>query len=383
MHARNRKSLIPALAIALAIAAGCQPSPEQPVRPDDTSTASPSPTFPATALPSSVTSDTLVSSPDTPDTPLPSPSADSNLDAADQGDVEGLLDGSDVSQYLPDDLIHDGGVILFRTLSLGTATSSGATANGSTNSGPTTTTTADPAATDAPTATGAAAPPQKWVRENVQHGGRQDRLRISDDPSTHDKLVDATLRTVMRGTFAYENARGKIVRNRFTEVFSRELRLRHKKNDKWRLDAVAPIVISSQPAPARLTIDAARFYQGTSSAPFYTVNGTTDWQTPGKEPALSPGELVRLEVEAQNSQGDVFAFADLVGPNDRTRQQLYDDGTHGDRSANDGVFTGTFTVPATTGLRHFAIDVLDPADFTPTGPYRALAWGLSFQVQSP
>lgn len=363
MRANRLRLLAPGLAIALAIAAGCQPAPP-PEAPGPHATASPAVTPLPSATPSTQTSEIVaVASPTAPaDTPLPAASADSNLDSTDQSAVEDVLNSDEVAQYLPDDLIHDGGVILFRTLSMPDAAANG----GASGSG---------AAGTAPLS-----PPAIWARQNIEHGGRQDKLRLAKDPATGERLVNATLRYVMRGELAYRPSQGRAVRKRFAEVFERDLRLRLK-NNRWRLDSFSPIQITSLPLDNGPAIDSVKLYPAGGTLPLESLTGTDHWLAPGDEPAIAPGSSVRVEVQAHNRDGgSVFVFADLVGASDRNREQLYDDGTHGDLTANDGTYTAVFAVPETEGLRHFAIDVIDPVSFAPGGLYGSLAWGLSVRV---
>ncbi|MDB5099946.1 MAG: hypothetical protein JWM80_4367 [Cyanobacteria bacterium RYN_339] len=284
----------------------------------------------------------------------PSASVDSDLAQDDEAAVESLLDSDELKGYLPNDLIHDGGVILYQTLGLGAA------------------------ARQKLGCAGPADPPEIWKRQGEGGDGRQLHVRkVAGQPG----VAIAEIKYPDHGTFVYKDG-GTAVRKKFVETFRRQIQL-ERTGKQWRPTALSPITVESQGGKSGLDLQAVNVFRpGTASAALSFAADDRMVSLKDPLPAFQAGSSVRVEVEVTDKQAcDLFVFAYLVGGNDRTRQRLFDDGTNGDRTAGDGLYTGTFVIPATPGARHLAVDVLEPTVFTPGGVYRSNVVGMTFQVE--
>lgn len=101
-------------------------------------------------------------------------------------------------------------------------------------------------------------------------------------------------------------------------------------------------------------------------------------------PVLKQGDTVTVEAKATNgdtSYAPAF-YPYLHTPNDGNKQMMVDDGTNGDRIANDGVYTATFKA-AKAGVQFFSVDVVGAISFDTAFPdkYDAVSWGLNYQVK--
>ncbi|MFN3431832.1 MAG: choice-of-anchor X domain-containing protein, partial [Candidatus Sericytochromatia bacterium] len=295
------------------------------------------------------------------------PALDSDLDAEDNAAIENALNSDDLAAYMPADLIHDGGVILFRTL-----------ANRE-----------EPKPKQAQTEPVAdtAEAPNEWRRVEGRKGGRQVNMRreAPAEPSinTEGRRAKVQVRYNVAGRFIVK-ANGREVTKQFNQLFTRTFRFKLQ-NDRWQLAELTPLQHESQGGRSGVDISRVAVYQGDAAQPLHELNGDMDRPiAPDRIPTIAPGASVRLEVTASQKNGAApYVYAYVVGQTDRARLALRDDGTLGDRTAGDGIFTGTITVPSTPGLRHLGIDVLNPAAFQPAGLVRSNGLGLSFRVQAP
>jgi hypothetical protein len=294
------------------------------------------------------------------------PAIDSDLDAEDNAAIENALNSDDLAAYMPADLIHDGGVILFRTL-----------ANKDDSGG-------KRSQTDNAAATAEA--PNDWRRVESRKGGRQLNVRreAPAQPSINSHgRAKVQVRYNVAGRFIVK-ANGREVTKQFNQLFTRTFRF-ELKDAKWQLAELTPLQHESQGGRSGVDISRVAVYQGDASQPLHELTGDMNQSiAPETIPTLAPGANVRLEVTASQKNGNApFVYAYVVGQTDRARVALRDDGMQGDRTAGDGIYSGAVTVPSTPGLRHLGIDVLNPAAFQPAGLVRSNGLGLSFRVQAP
>lgn len=348
MALRNRFPATPfALAAALLTALGCQ--------------APQSPTAPATAAPAGVAAVTAPSA--TPVSPTPEPLAtaavDTDLSADDETSVEAAIDGIDLQDYLPSTLIHDGGVILYNLLGLAAATGSprpGALASA--------------IATRRDACNGLTSAPDSWSRDTDQVGKRQLRVRrVAGTPG--EVSVQVTWQN--SGTLVYKTPADGKVKKPFVEQDQRTLVLA-RDGGRWHVDSLTPISIVSKGGHAGLDISQVRVYRGDDATPVLSF----DEQDPlislsDKVPTFAKGDQLRVEVEVTDKQAcSLFVFAHLVGKTNHDREPL--------QANASGVYTGTFTMGA-GGVQNIAIDVLEPAVFTPAGAYHANGLGMNLKVK--
>ena len=130
-----------------------------------------------------------------------------------------------------------------------------------------------------------------------------------------------------------------------------------------------------------------------------SVGGEPVWETdapdnlfevPGELPTFSTGEEVLVEVQVENSTTSglnpaQFVFLHRPGPGlfgKRKRDLMFDDGTNGDVTAGDGIYSRTYTIGPCKGRHFAAVDVIDSATFAQLeAPYNSTAWGMPYIVQ--
>jgi hypothetical protein len=310
--------------------------------------------------------------PPAPPLTLASPSIDSDLDAEDNAAIENLLDSDDMEAYMPSDLIHDGGVILFRTMA--TRKETAARVLPGTN-----------VAVTAEADVALAEPPQDWRRTEGRRGARQLVLRKEGGNGEQPGLLSKRARVVVKYGVAGQllfNTNGRRVAKPFSQQFSRTFKFKLA-DARWQLDELTPLQHESQGGRSGIDLDHVALYAAGEDKPRSEVVKEERFISPDEVPTFAPGESVRLEVKAtQKKDAPVFVYAYMVGGTDRSRVLLKDDGTLGDEKAGDGIHTATFAVPTTPGLRHFGVDVINAAAFQPAGLVRSNGLGISFRVQS-
>lgn len=345
--ARRTRAAI-AATLALAAIAACQPClPTTSPSPAPSAAGSTTPTTAAaSATPGPTASEFAAAS------PLPAATVDSDMDPAAQTAIENLLASPELSEYLAAGLIHDGGVILYRTLAERTV------------------------AQVPPPPQPPIAPPPDWRRAEVERGGRQLVVRNIPDAPAGEQRARITVRYPQRGVLTFGNPQ---VRKPFVEIFERHFVFRAV-DGAWQLAEASPIKFETQGGNSPVEITGVAVFRGDAAEPVRLAIAPDQGVPAASLPVFAPGEQVRLEVSATSRvETGVFVFAHLAG----RRGRLWDNGTTGDRRADDGVYSSTFVVPSEPGVHHVGLDALDRRTFTPNGVYRAEGRGLSFRVQKP
>lgn len=160
----------------------------------------------------------------------------------------------------------------------------------------------------------------------------------------------------------------------------------------WRLVALSPVHFHMTD-PSRQTVEIR-------SVSVITPSGTTTISDPSAPLALrgtgatvpitKPGETVRVEAAITNTdhayRPSEFVYIHVPintrpfpGPFDRVRIRMHDDGTEGDRAANDGIYTVQWTVQD-VGRHHVAVDVLNARTLQneTQDDYNATTWGVPY-----
>lgn len=160
----------------------------------------------------------------------------------------------------------------------------------------------------------------------------------------------------------------------------------------WRLVALSPVRFTMTD-PARQTVEIQAV---TVTAP----SGTTTISDPtsllslrGGNPSLPvvrPGETVKVEATVTNTDHSYrpseFVYLHVPinarpfpGPFDRVRLRMRDDGSGGDATAGDGIYTAQWAVQD-VGRHHLAVDVMSARTLqTETGDdYNSTTWGAPY-----
>jgi hypothetical protein len=160
----------------------------------------------------------------------------------------------------------------------------------------------------------------------------------------------------------------------------------------WRLVAVSPSEFTMID-PSRQTVSVSKV-ELTGATTHVTITDPTALLSlrSGTDPLplFREGEVVKVEATVTNTdQGYVpptFVFlhvpiGDRAFPTPRERQRIlmWDDGTHGDAVAGDGVYTAMWTVQD-LGHHHLAVDVLNSRclENETNDDYNSTTWGVPY-----
>lgn len=230
---------------------------------------------------------------------------------------------------------------------------------------------------------GVSCEPALWARGNVSRLNRDVQISISDGTAS------ATVTDLVSGTLFIGTDDGVFL-NPLEKPF-RHIRSRRgtftKGPSGWRLTQISPVEASLED-PAQQTVQIQRV-----SA---SVGGSVIWETtspsqlfdvPGGIPTFAPDTEVLVEATVSNSNNSgcdpaSYLFLHRPDPSGRVRERMFDDGTHGDVTENDGIYSRTYTISNRIG-RHFAVvDLIDAATFKEgETPYNATAWGMPYRVE--
>jgi hypothetical protein len=342
--------------------------------------------------------------------PLAAASLDSDLDTADNEAIQALLDSAELQALLPSDLIHDGGVILYRVLGEA-ATSVGVRAQ---QSEPqiAIATPRPPVLDQEPlTRAGGNAPapgvsralptseagvltePDAFNRKREARSGAQIRIRRVACPP--DELMcragdraEVVVRYISRGVITLgPQAGANTQKRRYQEVFQRVLVVaRAADRKRWQLVSVGAIELQSDAEALPWQLRAVRLYEGDAQVPLLAQEAPFLPLRADALPVSRAGQPLRIEAQLMpkvNLPKRLVVFAHLVGMGDRAKVALRDDGRMPDRIANDGIFTTRFVMPPGSGIRTLGLELVDGAILQePSGPMRgSRTVGISLRVQ--
>lgn len=311
------------------------------------------PSVPAAAEPSYA--------PPEPGAELPPAFTYSDVEPAEQAAVEqAIATDPDLSAYLPADLIHDGGVVLFRLLQAPLPAPK------------------PPANVGGPIAPNTTlGPPPPWTRTITAKSGTQLILRKGCldgvDCAVGMRPVRATVQVLQRGELRV-NDQSKP----YGELVRRQIVLRPR-DGTLVLAEVSPLTVETQGGRSGLDLKQVTVFEAGGGRVF----GLTDFMKPTRieeEPRLAAGQRLRVEVEVETRRpGTTFVFASRAG-NPADRVLLRDDGKGADKLAGDFRFSGEFFAASTAGLQHLAIEVIDPVSYLDRKAYRAFSVAIAYRV---
>lgn len=122
-------------------------------------------------------------------------------------------------------------------------------------------------------------------------------------------------------------------------------------------------------------------WEATSSSTLYAV--------PNELPTFKSNDVVLVETQVSNSTTSTlcspptYVFLHRPGPClfGRCRDVMFDDGTNGDKVANDGIFSRTYTIGQHIGYHFASVDVIDAETYmNDTTDYNSTAWGMPYRV---
>ncbi|MEB3329876.1 MAG: hypothetical protein VKQ33_11650 [Candidatus Sericytochromatia bacterium] len=364
------RTLLLAAGVAAGLA-GCWPPPGAGPTPPALSssprpTPAPSPVEPAASLPppSPLAPPTAgpVDDPGTFDLsqPLPAAGLDSTLEASEDTLVSAALASDELAGFLLTELVHDGGVVLFRTLA-GPVASAGRQPEpeGSRKA---------PARRKAPV-----------QRRLERKGERQLTLRQACEGDAACRSgqrrvkAEVVVRQVVRAQVT--DAAGSNTTQRYAEVFRRDLVLRPVAG-KMALDAVGPASLRS--AADGRGLDVREVTASLADGTPLLAWRTGDRPTPVAQlPQLPPGAALRVRVRLEGTRpGGRVVLASFPGQAWDDRVVLVASGL----DPTEGDFSGTITVPSRPGASHLLVEAVDARGLEVAGSYRSVGLGFSARI---
>lgn len=159
----------------------------------------------------------------------------------------------------------------------------------------------------------------------------------------------------------------------------------------WRLSKITPVDISltnSEDQTVHIVLLRASVNRdGNWEKVWETDSSSNYFVVPDGLPGFTQGDEVLVEAEITNTNEAGYEPASYVflhrpgGILGRTRDLMFDDGTHGDLVAGDGIYSRTYTILHDPGHYTAAVDVIDAATFLDeSAPYNSSAWGMPYIV---
>lgn len=228
--------------------------------------------------------------------------------------------------------------------------------------------------------------PLAWRRLRQDHVSRDIQISIKDQNAS------VTVTDEVAGVLLVDNTPDEEI-NPFEKSFDHLFR-RHAAFQRtpfgWNLTAISPVeaVVAE---PADQTVQIQRVGAKASGATIWEIDSPSEsFSVPNGIPQLASGEMVLVEARVVNAEPGVCVPDRLIylhrrGDNGaHIRELMADDGIDGDLTAGDGVFSKTFVVGDTTGIRFAVVDAIDGDTFADElTAYRAQAWGIPYRVVSP
>ncbi len=81
------------------------------------------------------------------------------------------------------------------------------------------------------------------------------------------------------------------------------------------------------------------------------------WDASAEPTSVRPGDMVRLAVGLNDSEGRVDTIGATLHAATAIGFDLYDNGSHGDEKARDGVWSYTLEVPPNAGAGHYLVTI--------------------------
>ena len=232
---------------------------------------------------------------------------------------------------------------------------------------------------------GTAVVPLRWWRGQIQCLGRTVDIHVEDGTATVDVVHD------IAGTLFMADRVGQalVLRTKpFEDTVTRHA-LFTKTLLGWRLTAISPVEFAAADAASqtvhvvllRASVGDTVVWEADDPAVLHSV--------PEGMPTFTPGDVVRVEAAVTNEPSgwtpSEFVFLHRPGhmlAGRRTRDAMFDDGTNGDVTAGDGVYTRIYIIGPHPGRHFAAVDAIDSATFMEEeAPYNSGAWGMPYVVK--
>lgn len=195
--------------------------------------------------------------------------------------------------------------------------------------------------------------------------------------TTNDTRVD----TVWEKPFDVTAIRKvSVVRRQFPDWMSRHMGRRH---NGWRIAGMTPMV--SESAASDLTVSSLIIRDVTSGESLDIDDPLTTFLNWNSMPQFNAGDSIEVELtvtNGDNSGTTVLAQYRMAPRFGQMFTRLFDDGNAPDVTADDGTFSGGWTMARMPGMRHSVFEILDNTLLTdPDADYSAVIWSLPYLVR--
>jgi hypothetical protein len=251
-------------------------------------------------------------------------------------------------------------------------------------------------------AEGSASVPLFWWRGEWKHQGRDLDIQIVGDTASVSVVdhVQGNLRVKWPGLSLWTKPFEESL-TRYAEFTRLPL---EDRPPRWVLTKLSPVEAALEnPSEQTVQIEWIRASKCTalSEDGITCSEWTTVWESlspaslfavPDELPTFYPEDFIRVEAQVSNTEESytpsefVFLHRPGLRPGNffgRVRDRMVDDGTHGDQTAGDGIYSRTY--PIVFPGRHFAaVDVMNAASFMEEdAPYNSAGWGMPYRVVEP
>lgn len=221
-----------------------------------------------------------------------------------------------------------------------------------------------------------------WGRQVHADGDMRIEIEVDGDIAAVKTDVD------MHGKFNMsEQKHGPKKKSVFDEVMSRSAVYHWSSEGNsegdakggWELDSISLVSVHPPDGGGTLSVDRVLITSGGDV--IFELLDTGVMQTREENmPVLTKGDEVLLQVTASDTLGDdLFAYL-RVGKFHRDR--LYDDGTHGDVIAGDGIYSRLYTIDLDRGYYSAVLDLIAAGmlDIESPADYNSTSLGFFFRV---
>jgi hypothetical protein len=230
--------------------------------------------------------------------------------------------------------------------------------------------------------------PLAWGRGNLRLNSRNIDISINGDIASVKVVDDISGALFVAAT---SNNQVNVWDKSLNDTITRYAEFVRVLPGRWNLTKISPVDVdltdstqqTVQIQKVAASINNQVVWQATSSSTLYDV--------PAGLPTFKPNDLLLVEAQISNSTTSTlcspttYVFLHRPGllcPFGRCRDIMYDDGANGgDKVANDGIFSQTYTIGQHIGYHFAAVDVIDAETFmNDTTDYNSTVWGMPYRV---
>lgn len=235
-------------------------------------------------------------------------------------------------------------------------------------------------------AEGGACSPGIWFRGDFKHLNRDVNITIVGDTASV-KVTDK-----ISGSLYVDNNNDIIFNpwsKPFNDTITRYAEFVRVLPGHWNLTKISPVDVDLTDT-AKQTVEIQKVTASVSNQVVWeAASSSALYAVPNGLPTFKPDDVVLVEAQISNSTISTlcsplsYVFLHRPGPClfGRCRDVMYDDGTNGDVTPNDNIFSRKYTIGSHIGYHFAAVDVIDAETFmNDTTDYNSTAWGMPYRV---